>query len=47
MLSPKGEDKAKMLARATLESLLKDRKLDQTLAVFPALRPAAPRPISR
>lgn len=31
-----------MLARATLESLLKDRKLDQTLAVFPALRPVAP-----
>jgi len=27
-----------MLARATLESLLKDHKLDRTLAVFPALR---------
>lgn len=31
-----------MLARATLESLLKDRKLDRTLAVFPALRPSGP-----
>ena len=31
-----------MLARATLESLLRDRKLDRTLAVFPALRPAGP-----
>jgi hypothetical protein len=31
-----------MLARATLESLLKDRKLDRTLAVFPPLRPSAP-----
>ncbi len=31
-----------MLARTTLESLLKDRKLDRTLAVFPALRPAGP-----
>jgi hypothetical protein len=32
-----GEDKAKMLARATLESLLRERKLDTTLAVFPSL----------
>ncbi|HUF23041.1 MAG TPA: hypothetical protein VMN81_02855 [Vicinamibacterales bacterium] len=31
-----------MLARATLESLLKDHKLDRTLAVFPALRPTGP-----
>src|SRR5687767_12504486 len=31
-----------MLARATLESLLRDRKLDRTLAVFPALRPTVP-----
>lgn len=31
-----------MLARATLESLLKDRKLDRTLAVFPPLRPSVP-----
>lgn len=31
-----------MLARATLESLLKDHKLDRTLAVFPALRHAGP-----
>ena len=30
------------MAKATLESLLKDRKLDRTLAVFPALRPAVP-----
>jgi hypothetical protein len=42
MLRSAGEHKAKMLARATLESLLKDRKLDRTLAVFPALRPAGP-----
>jgi hypothetical protein len=42
MLRPKGEDKAKMLARATLESLLRDRKLDGTIAVFPPLRPAVP-----
>ena len=31
-----------MLARATLESLLKDRKLDRTIAVFPPLRPSVP-----
>lgn len=35
MLRLKGESKAKMLARATLESLLRERKLDSTLAVFP------------
>ena len=35
MLRLKGEDKAKMLARATLESLLREHKLDRTLAVFP------------
>ena len=31
-----------MLARATLESLLRDRKLDRTIAVFPPLRPLTP-----
>ncbi|MEX2273042.1 MAG: hypothetical protein WD690_16330 [Vicinamibacterales bacterium] len=31
-----------MLARATLESLLKDRKLDRTIAVFPPLRVLVP-----
>lgn len=31
-----------MLARATLESLLRDRKLDRTIAVFPPLRPLVP-----
>ncbi|MDQ3071550.1 MAG: DNA recombination/repair protein RecA, partial [Acidobacteriota bacterium] len=31
-----------MLARAALESLLRDHKLDRTLAVFPATRPVAP-----
>jgi hypothetical protein len=35
MLRLEGEDKAKMLARATLESLLREHKLDRTLAVFP------------
>lgn len=31
-----------MLARATLESLLRERKLDRTIAVFPPLRPLTP-----
>jgi hypothetical protein len=40
MLRLSGEDKAKMLARATLESLLREHKLDNTLAVFPSGRSA-------